>query len=285
MTLVAFKGKPGSFSHQAARAIYGDSLVPLHCDEFHEIFEAVVSQKAEGLIPIENSLGGSIFENYDLLYDFPVHITKESLLRVEHCLVGLPLVKGESLDQRLQKVTKVYSHPQGLQQTASFFRRYPWIERHASLSTSHAAEYVAQSNSPTLVAVASGEAAQLVGLAALQENIEDDKHNYTRFFNVAPGPAQIIPRKQESQNLKYSIAVCLPHTPGSLLVFLNHLRDINANLTKLESRPLIGQPFHYRFSIDFEASLLSEETLLELKNAATDFKVLGVYAAPTPFNR
>jgi prephenate dehydratase len=273
---IALKGRRGSFTQQIVSLIFPGKRELIFCDEFSSIFDAVVTHGAIGVTPIENTLGGSILESYDLFCEYDVHITAEHLLRVEHHLLGHCLDKDETVTERLSICTEVSSHPQGLRQTARFLKNFPHITQKNMLSTSEAAEYVGNSQRKDMLAIASEEAASLYNLCILQKNIEDNPRNYTRFVVLEQGP---VPRakKECSHKVKCSISVQLAHEPGSLVTFLRLLQDIQANLTKLESRPIPGKPFHYCFTIDFEVGSIDSQKIDTLRDNAATFQLHGVY--------
>jgi len=288
---VAYQGVPGAYSEAAALKAYPQcEAVP--CEQFEAAFQAVELWLVDkAVLPIENSLGGSIHRNYDLLLRHRLHIVGEVQLAVHHCLLGLPGVKKEELK-------RVVSHPQALSQCEHTLSTLGVI-REAVDDTAGAAQFIAANNLRDTGAVASARAAEIYGLQILVDGIQDDSENVTRFLMLAREP--IIPRIDRP--FKTSIVFTLEEGPGvlfkALAVFA--LRDIN--LTKIESRPQRKRPlrvvddsntgaakyFDYLFYIDFEASMAdprAQNALGHLQEFATFMRVLGSYPMDmTPMGR
>lgn len=269
---IAYLGIPGSFSFVATTNYFGTAHEYQGTNRFKDIFELVNEDKVDaGIIPVENSLAGSIYENYDLLNQYNlITVVGEYYLRIEHSLLALP---GSSASS----ITEIYSHPKALEQCSLFFERNKSIKQIAATDTAAAAKSVAEVKDTTKGAIANQLAAELYGLTILEKNIEDDTHNYTRFLVIMKQAAA----PQDAN--KCSVVYTLPHTPGSLCKTLQFLADHNLNLTKIESRPIIGKPFEYTFYVDFE---FSHEALSHLDAIMSDFrkatrtlKVLGFYKA------
>ncbi|XP_042519667.1 arogenate dehydratase/prephenate dehydratase 1, chloroplastic [Macadamia integrifolia] len=283
---VAYQGVPGAYSEAAALKAYPQcEAVP--CDQFEAAFKAVELWLVDkAVLPIENSLGGSIHRNYDLLLRHRLHIVGEVQLAVNHCLLGLPGVRKEELK-------RILSHPQALAQCENTLSKLG-VVRESVDDTAGAAQFVAASGLRDTGAVASARAAEIYGLNILEEKIQDDSVNITRFLILAREP--IIPRTDRP--FKTSIVFTLEEGPGvifkALAVFA--LRDIN--LTKIESRPQRKQPlrvvddsntgraryFDYLFYIDFEASMAeprAQNALGNLQEFATFLRVLGSYPMDT----
>ncbi|XVE91329.1 hypothetical protein REPUB_Repub01dG0000700 [Reevesia pubescens] len=279
---ISFKGILGSYSEDAALKAYPNcETVP--CDEFEDAFKAVELWLAEkAVLPIENSSGGSIHRNYDLLLRHRLHIVGEVQLPVKLCLLALPGV-------RIEQLKRVLSHPQALALSDIFLSKLG-VARENVDDTASAAQYVASSGLRDAAVVASTRAAEVYGLNVLAEKIQDDSDNITRFLVLARDP--IIPRTNKP--FKTSIVFTLEEGPGilfkALAVFA--LRDIN--LTKIESRPQRKRPlrvvddsntgaakyFDYLFYIDFEASMAesrAQNALGHLQEFATFLRVLGCY--------
>jgi prephenate dehydratase len=272
---VAFQGEPGAYSEQAVFNYYGAEVETLPCESFDAVFESIVSGESDStLIPIENSLAGSIHQNYDLLLRHDLHIVGEYLLRVRHCLIALPGVKKED-------VKKAISHPQALGQCAAYLRSHG-IKAEQVYDTAGSVKMLKESRARNMAAIASRRAAELYGMQILAEGIEDNAENYTRFLAVGREPvipAALSESKREGE-AKTSIVFTLKNQPGSLFKALSvfALRDID--LTKIESRPLQGKPWEYLFYIDFIGSThdeVSKRALDHLGEYAVMLRVLGSY--------
>lgn len=263
---VAFQGEPGAYSEQAVFNHFGDvEAVP--CESFEEMFDAVVTGKSDLLLaPIENSLAGSIHQNYDLLLRHDLYIVGEYLLRVRHCLIANPGVKKKD-------IKKAISHPQALGQCAAYLRNHG-IQPEQAYDTAGSVKLLKTSGQKDAAAIASKRAAEIYGMQILEEGIEDNPENYTRFLAVGREP---VAPKDEA---KTSIVFTLKNQPGSLFKAMSvfALRDID--LTKIESRPLQGKPWEYLFYIDFIGSVhdeISKRALDHLGEYALTLRVLGSY--------
>jgi len=272
---IAYQGIPGAFSWLAGIKFFGKNNKFISVDEFKKIFELVVNKKVDyGIIPIENTLAGSIYENYDYLNAYEVKIYGEISLKIEHFLLGIKT--GFSFHKRIKLLKKVFSHPKALEQCQKFFEKYPWIEKVSYKDTAGSAKYVAEFKDISLGAIASKEAGKIYNLEIIKENIEDDKNNFTRFLIIS---------KKENKNLKNlnkgSLIFYLPHIPGSLYKSLKPFAENKINLTKIESRPIKGKPFEYVFYIDFEFSKKDlhkvMNALKEFRKLVKKFKFLGFY--------
>lgn len=263
---VAFQGEPGAYSEQAVFDYFGD-VETLPCESFDVMFDSVASGKCHAaLAPIENSLAGSIHQNYDLLLQYDMHIVGEYFLRVRHCLIAMPgAQKGD--------IKKAISHPQALGQCAGYLRSYG-IKAEQVYDTAGSVKMLKESGAMDVAAIASRRAAELYGMQILEEGIEDNPENYTRFLAIQR--ELIIP----AGDAKTSIVFTLKNLPGSLFKAMSvfALRDID--LTKIESRPLQGKPWEYLFYIDFIGSMYdatSKRALDHLGEYALMLRVLGSY--------
>lgn len=263
---VSFQGEAGAYSEQAVFGYFG-SVETVPCETFDAAFELVVSGESDSaLIPIENSLAGSIHQNYDLLLRHDLHIVGEYLLRVRHCLIALPGVKKED-------VRKAISHPQALGQCAGYLRSHG-IKAEQVYDTAGSVKMLKESGARDVAAIASRRAAELYGMQILEEGIEDNEENFTRFLAVGREPG--LPASEA----KTSIVFTLNNQPGALFKALSvfALRDID--LTKIESRPLQGKPWEYLFYVDFIGSVqdeVSKRALDHLGEYAVTLRVLGSY--------
>ncbi|NPA06195.1 MAG: prephenate dehydratase [Chloroflexi bacterium] len=268
--LVAFQGEPGAYSEAAAQEFFGPEVRTLPRRRFEDVFEAVVQGQADyGMIPIENSLAGSVHRNYDLLQRYPVHIVGEYPFRVRHYLMALPGV-------RLEQLRYVYSHPQALAQCDRNLQALG-LEPVAAADTAGSARWLKESGRRDAGVIASRRAAEVYGLEILREGMEDNPANYTRFLVIATEPYQ---GDDAPHGFKTSIVFTLPHKPGSLFKALSvfALRDID--LTKIESRPLPGRPWEYLFYVDFLGHANQppgERALSHLREIAPYLRVLGTY--------
>jgi prephenate dehydratase len=263
---VAFQGEAGAYSEQAIFGYFG-KVEAVPCESFDSVFGFVSSGKCEkGLIPIENSLAGSIHQNYDLLLKNNLHITGEYYLRVRHCLIALPGVKKAD-------IKKAISHPQALGQCAGYLKAHG-IKSEAVFDTAGSVKMLKESGALDTAAIASRRAAELYEMQILEQDIEDNPENYTRFLSIASEP--VMPGAEA----KTSIVFTLKNQPGALFKALSvfALRDID--LTKIESRPLVGKPWEYLFYIDFLGATgggLVDKALDHLGEYAVMLRVLGSY--------
>ncbi len=266
---VAFQGERGAFGEHAILRHFSEDVAALPAAEFKDVFDAVLGGRASfGMVPIENSLTGSIHQNYDLLLQYPdVRIVGEQKIRIVHNLIGL-------VGARIEDIRRVYSHPQGLAQCARFLDRFQW-ERVAYYDTAGAVRFVAETGAKENAAIASEEAARVYGLAILKQGLETNVQNYTRFVVIArdEGPTPARPNKA-------SVCFSVADLPGSLFRALQVLAERGLNMKKLESRPILGKPWQYLFYIDVDLPddpAVFARTLAELKPVTEDLRVLGAY--------
>jgi 3-deoxy-7-phosphoheptulonate synthase len=276
---IAFQGERGAFGEQAVRRYFTEEAQAVPVPEFRNIFDYVLEGRAAyGIVPLENSLTGSIHQNYDLLIQYPdVHIVGEQKIRIVHNLIGLP-------DSKLSDIRRVYSHPQGLGQCAKFLDGHPEWERMTYHDTAGAVRLVAERRSKENAAIASEEAARVYGLAVLKAGIETDVQNYTRFAVIARqemGPPSVAPGGSAPTPNKASFVFAVADTPGSLFKALEVIAKFGLNMKKLESRPIMGKPWEYLFYVDVDLpkdlSVFSRASA-ELEGLTEDFRVLGIYA-------
>ena len=265
--VVAFQGEIGAYSEEAAFHFFGPSVRVKPCESLDNVFKAVEQDEAQfGVVPIENSLEGSISRVYDLLLDSSLMVCGETELRVVHCLIASP-------EARLDLIKKVYSHPQALGQCQAFLRHLD-SELIPTYDTAGSVKMIKEKGIADGAAIASTRAAEIYGMQIIAREIEDNPNNVTRFFLLA---------KQDSPpsgNDKTSIVFSVKHRPGALHEFLRELTSKNINLTKIESRPTRQKPWEYNFYLDFEGhreDKAAQEALASLDRGSLFVKVLGSY--------
>jgi prephenate dehydratase len=265
---IAIQGEPGSFSHEAARRmVKGCTIVP--CARSVEVFDLIDSGKVPiAIIPIENSLAGSVTEHLDLLLAREVFIQRDFHLRIIHNLIAARSVKKADL-------RRVFSHPVALDQCRDFFRANPKIQATPFYDTAGSVKHVIAEKLPDAAGIASRHAASVYKGRILAEGIEDDKRNFTRFVLIRR-KRRVLPGAN-----KTSIAFGLKNVPGALHKALRVFADRDISLSKIESRPIRGRPWEYVFYADFLRGddRLAKGALLQLRAVADMVKVLGVYRA------
>jgi prephenate dehydratase len=268
MKPIAFQGETGAYSERAAREFFRDDAPTFACRTFSETFESLHGGQARAaVVPIENSLAGSVHQNYDLLLKYELHITGEIILRISHHVMALPGVKWE-------QVRRVYSHPQALEQCREFLEKWPAVEAAPAYDTAGSAKLIAERRWQDAAAIASAWSAKEYGLDILHHEVESNPQNYTRFIVLEKEG------KMPATEGKTSIVFSVRHTPGSLFkaMAVFALRDIN--LLKIESRPMHGSPWQYIFYLDFEGTpqhCHCQKALEHLGEITTFLRVLGAY--------
>ena len=264
----AFLGEMGTFSHKACVQYFGEKVEPAPTPSFRQIFESVKSGKVDfGVIPLENSLTGSIHENYDRLLEYDLRIVGEITLRIMHHLIGHP---GTSVET----ITRVLSHPQVFEQCRQFLERNDSWELVSAKDTAKAVKEIHESGKLTDAAIANKVAAEIYGMEIIEEGIETDPRNYTRFVVIGTEHLGKGPHK------KSSIIFSTGNQPGALFESLKIFADNGVNLVKLESRPIHGKPWEYMFYVDLEADVESDAfqpILDQLMNRTDYLKILGSY--------
>lgn len=266
---VAYQGEPGAFSEAAARRLAPEARF-MPCRSFEEVFAAVdAGQAAYGVLPVENSIGGSIHRNYDLLVTNALPIQAEIEIPVVHQLLALP-------GTTLASLRRVYSHPQALAQCERFLRSLKGVEIIATYDTAGSAKLIADERLKDAAAIASARAGEIFGLTALASSIQDFDDNITRFL--------VIGRERFGTAVpdKTSIVFTLPNEAGSLFKALSVFALRGVDLTKLESRPIPGRPWEYLFYVDLAAAnseVACERALAHLGEFARSLRVLGSYAS------
>ena len=270
---VAFQGERGAFSEEAAVQLLGRDLDFRPCPRFEDVFTALARGAVDcAVVPIENTLAGSVHENYDHLLRFKLPIVAETRVRIVHNLIARPGAK-------FSQIRRVYSHPVALGQCQQFFRRHLAIQPESHYDTAGAVKMLMDQAPDGAAAIASAAAADFYGARILRRSVEDDRQNFTRFFLLARDAPR---RPAGAKGLKTSIVFTTRNIPGALFRCLAvfALRDIN--LAKIESRPLRGKPWEYLFYLDFAGSV--EDTrcrhaLDHLRELADLLQVLGCYPA------
>ncbi len=287
--IVAFQGERGAYSEEAARRFFGEGVTLRPCRTLREVFQITEEGRADaGLVPIENSLAGSINESYDLLLRHKLVISGEVVLRVRHCLLAAP-------GQSLADLRRVCSHPQALAQCAEFIAAHG-LEPVAAYDTAGSAKLVAETRPAATGAIASRLAGELYGLEILAEGLESDLRNYTRFYVVSrepavrpgsPAPAGSggspgSPVTTATLGSKTVLVFAAAHRPGSLYWCLGAFAYRGIDLLKLESRPVAGRPWEYLFYADIRGHATDphvDEALRELRTKAALVRVLGSFPA------
>ncbi|HWQ55929.1 MAG TPA: prephenate dehydratase [Bryobacteraceae bacterium] len=274
--LLAFQGERGAFSEQAARQLLGPKVAVLPLPRFEDIFRSLKEGKATGaVVPIENTLAGSVHENYDHLQHFDFPIVAETHVRIVHNLIAAPGVP-------LSKLRRVYSHPVALNQCLDFFTKNPQIEKVPFYDTAGSAKMVMEEGLRDAGAIASAVAAEIYGGRILRRSIEDDRANYTRFFLLRKPEfaKKYPPRARAGAPWKTSLVFSTRNVPGSLFRALSAFALRDLNLAKIESRPLRGKPWEYLFYLDFLGRVEDnnvQKALGHLAELADYLRVLGSY--------
>jgi chorismate mutase / prephenate dehydratase len=265
-TKVVYFGEKGSYSEQAMEECFGNNIISMQESSFKSIMDIIREGKADyGVLPIENTSTGGIGDIYDLLVQFDNYIIKEHIVKIEHSLLGLE-------EASLSHIKKVYSHPQGLQQSSKFLEEHKDMNQIQCFSTSYGAKKVLEDQDISQGAIAGKHAAKHYNLKVLVHKVNNLDNNSTRFI--------IISNKKEYIKNANKISICfeLPHESGSLYDMLSHIIYNNLNMTNIESRPLENRNFEYRFFIDFEGNLKDSGVRNAMKGImeeANNFKILG----------
>ncbi len=271
---VAFQGEKGAFSQVAVHELLGADVELLPCQRFDDAFRALAKRKVNAaVIPIENTLHGSVHENYDNLLKYKLPIVAETNVRIVHNLIALPHAK-------MKQLKRVYSHPVALNQCLNFFTQHPELERVPFYDTAGSVKMLMEEQLGDAAAIASAVAAEIYGANILRRSIEDDHRNFTRFFLLRPKAAARRLPKTAREGFKTSLVFATRNEPGYLFRALSvfALRDIN--LAKIESRPLKGKPWEYLFYLDLHGRTDDEPVRRAIDHLSelTDFqRVLGCY--------
>lgn len=265
---VVHQGTKGAYSYEAMINYFGEKVESYSVQTFREAMEDVRNNKATyAVLPIENSTAGIVNEVYDLLVEYDNYIVAETTLKIEHALMA-------NNGAKLEDIKRVYSHPQALMQCSKFLEEHKEFEQISTLNTALSAKYVLDSKSNENAAIASEYAAKIFGLNILEDNINHSDTNTTRFLIIAN-------KKEFIKNAdKVSICIEVPHESGSLYNILSHFIYNKLNMTKIESRPIVGKNWEYRFIIDIEGNLRDasvKNALYGIRAEASSFKILGNY--------
>jgi prephenate dehydratase len=273
----SFQGEPGAFSEIAARQLLGDKVAVLPCQKFTDVFQSLESGKVQAaVVPIENSLHGSVHENYDHLLHHDLPIVGETNVRIVHNLIAPPGVS-------FRKVQRVYSHPVALNQCLTFFETHPHLQKEPFYDTAGSVKMIMEKHLLDSAGIASAAAAERYGAAILRKSIEDDRQNFTRFFLLMREPAP-LPGSAARARVKWktSLVFTVRNTPGALFRSLSAFALRDLNLIKIESRPLRGKPWEYLFYLDFIGHVddqVSKNAIGHLKELADFLRILGCYPA------
>jgi chorismate mutase / prephenate dehydratase len=265
---IGFQGVPASYSNQALNEYFGDNVETSCFENFKDVFEALQNGEIKyGVLPIENSSTGGIAEVYDLLEEYNCYIVGEKCIKVDHNLLA---IKGAEISD----IDEVYSHSQGFLQCNKYFSNYPDWRLIPYFNTAKSAQHVSSENSKNKACVASKKAAEVYGLNILEENINFNRNNFTKFI--------IIGKEMECSEKcdKVSVLLSLTHKPGSLYKILKHFAENDSNMLKIESRPIINKPWEYYFYIDFQGNISKENVkklIKDIEHESLYFKLLGNY--------
>ncbi len=271
---VAFQGERGAFSEEAGRKLLGPSVHGVPCQRFEEVFRRLDRKEVSAaVVPIENTLAGSVHENYDHLRRYDFRIVAETSLRIVHNLIAAPGV-------RFRDIRRVYSHPVALEQCLDFFAKHPQIERIPFYDTAGSVKMIIAEGRRDAAGIASALSAEIYGGCILRKSIEDDRQNFTRFF-LLRRPEWKPPKELAApRGWKTSLVFATRNIPGSLFRALSAFALRDLNLTKIESRPLRGKPWEYLFYVDVLAHVEEQRcrnALSHLAELANFLRVLGCY--------
>lgn len=265
---VGFQGESGSYSEASARIQYPNpnfSFIPFR--SFRELFDGVENSTVDlAVVPIENSTEGSVNETYDLLVEKPLYVIGEIYQKIQHCLI---INKNSSPDE----ISVVYSHPQALAQCRKYIQK-KHLESIPMYDTAGSVKFIKETHNARAAAIASKHAAQIYDMKVVEEDIEDNSNNFTRFLIISKS------YDKKADDNKISVIFSIPHNPGSLYSILQEFALRNINLTRIESRPTKNIPWEYYFFVDLEGNVNNDKisaSLLSVKSATIFFKLLGSY--------
>lgn len=264
---IVYQGTEGAYSQLAMEEFFGPNINSRHVDTWREAMEAIKNGEADyAVLPIENSSAGIVSENYDLLVEYDNYIVGEQVIRIDHALLALE-------EAELSDITDIYSHPQALMQCGKYLEAHNW-EKHSYKNTAMASLKVKEDGKIHKAAIANRLNAEIYGLKILEERIQDNKNNFTRFIIVS---GKKIFRRSAN---KISICFEIPHESGSLYHKLSHFIYNGLNMSKIESRPIPNRTWEYRFFVDFDGNLTDaavQNALRGLKEETNHLRILGNY--------
>jgi len=265
MLRAAFQGERGAYSEAAAIHFFKDTVQTIPYPTFYEVLESTEQSKSDyAILPVENSLEGSVGESYDLLLTTKLNVVGEIYYRIKHCLIGF---------DGIEKIDTVYSHPQALGQCRKFIQKHK-LKPIPTYDTAGSVNIILELKKDNLACIASKKAAEIYGVPVIKEGIEDNMNNYTRFLILANK------KHEKTSKDKTSIIFSIKHVPGALYNILEKFNANKINLTKIESRPTKSTPWEYNFYVDFEGNLEDShvlEMLEKIKQHTIFLKVLGSY--------
>jgi len=265
MTHVSFQGERGAYSEAAAKSFFSEQIETIPKSTFAEVLESTSNENTQySVLPVENSIEGSVGESYDLLYSTSLNATGEIYHRIEHCLIGIG-----NIDQ----IDTVYSHPQALGQCRKFIEEHN-MKTIPAYDTAGSVKMVKELNKSNCACIASKDAAKIYTMPIIQDNIANNLNNYTRFLILSKSSCS------KTDNDKTSIIFSIKHEPGSLFRIIENFHKNNVNLTKIESRPTKENTWEYNFYVDFEGhqnDVKISEMLKKIKQDTLFMKILGSY--------
>ena len=267
----AFQGTRGAFSETAARRLLGESTRVLPSPTLEDVFTAVTTERARyGVVPLENTIAGTVPAVYELLLSHELHVIGETRLEIDHALIGQP-------GMQLRDVRRVLSHPVALRQCDAFLQQHPQMKPVAAFDTAGAVEILMREKDGETAAIAGRQAAEVYGATILAEHLQDHHENWTRFVLLSRGDATPVP----ARTTKVLLAFDVPHRPGSLVAALQPVAERQLNLTKIESRPIPTRPFEYRFIVELAADTAEDlaEVVSAMREQTVSLRILGEYAA------
>lgn len=267
MKRVSFQGEHGAYSEAAAISFFGKQIETVPLPTFSDVLESTISKKTEfSVLPIENSIEGSVGESYDLLYTTTLSAVGEIYQKIEHCLIGTGT---------LDKVDTVYSHPQALGQCRKFLQEHE-IKTVPAYDTAGSVRIIKELGKENVACIASKVASEIYQIPIIKNEIADVSYNYTRFLVLTDN------KSKKTGKDKTSVIFSIKHEPGALFRIIEKFHKCGVNLTKIESRPKKSTPWEYNFYVDFEGheeDNLIQDMLKQMKNDSTFLKILGSYPA------